>query len=34
MVKSAMPPGLLRFQVPPQMAPVGETSANRRLLLP
>ncbi len=35
MVKSGMLPGLWRFQVPPQRAPlVGLTSAILRLLLP
>jgi hypothetical protein len=34
MVKSAMPPGLVRFQVPPQIAPVGEMSARLMLVLP
>jgi hypothetical protein len=33
MEKSAIPPGLLRFQVPAQMVPAGEMSASSRLEL-
>ena len=33
MVKLETPPGLLRFQVPAQMAPEGDTSASWRLEL-
>ncbi len=35
MVKSGMPPGLWRFQVPPQSAPpFGVTSTRLRFVLP
>ena len=34
MVKSGTPPGLRRFHVPPQTAPVGLISARLRLELP
>ncbi len=34
MLKSGTPPGLLRFQVPAQIWPLGEMSASSRLLLP
>ena len=33
MVKLVTPPGLLRFHVPAQMMPVGETSASSRFEL-